>query len=511
MSADNAVPPVATPGEGPYRQYFEDMPCYLSVHDRKFRIVDGNRRFREDFGGRIGEPCYEVYKGLDGVCPDCPVEATFADGESHSSEQSLINARGQKVPVMVNTTPVRDADGKVVAVMEMHTDLTEVKRLESLLEHSQERLAQLFEEVPCYITVQGPDLVVRHANRKFRQTFGSAVGNHCYRVYKHREEQCLVCPTQLTLADGRVRHHEEVVFSAEGEKIHVLCTTAPVHDAEGHVEGAIEMSMDITELRQLQPQLASIGLLVGSISHGIKGLLSGLDGGIYLVNTGLEKDRPERVKKGWDMVQRNVTAIRSMVLDILYYAKDRELILSEVSVEEMASEIEGVIGKKASDQGIELEVTVRPDAGAMQGDHKAIRSTLVNLLENSLEACRGDRQKDGHRVALRIWRTEPWMVFEIEDNGIGMDRETREKIFSLFFSSKGIKGTGLGLFIANKIVDRHGGNIEVESEPGRGTRFLVRLPLEARPSTSPPEEPATESAFDSHGGEGSPVTTVRVE
>ena len=55
MSVDSAVPPVATPGEGPYRQYFEEMPCYLSVHDRKFRIVDGNRRFREDFGGRLGE------------------------------------------------------------------------------------------------------------------------------------------------------------------------------------------------------------------------------------------------------------------------------------------------------------------------------------------------------------------------------------------------------------------------------------------------------------------------
>jgi PAS domain S-box-containing protein len=394
---------------------------------------------------------------------------------------------------MVNTTPVRDEAGEMVAVMEMHTDLTEVKRLESLLQHSQERLAQLFEEVPCYVTVQGPDLVVRHANRKFRETFGAAVGNHCYRVYKHREEQCLVCPTLRTLTDGEVRHHEEVVFSAEGERINVLCTTAPVHDGEGHVEGAIEMSVDITELRRLQPQLASIGLLVGSISHGIKGLLSGLDGGIYLVNTGLEKERPERVKKGWDMVQRNVTAIRSMVLDILYYAKDRELMLSEVSVEQLVAELREVVEKKASDQGTTLEMEVRGDAGTLQGDHKAIRSMLVNILENSLEACRGDRQKDGHRVLFGAWRTPPWMVFEIEDNGIGMDRETREKIFSLFFSSKGIKGTGLGLFIANKIVDRHGGNIEVESAPGRGTRFLVRLPLQARPSTRPPERTTAEA------------------
>ena len=500
MSADNAVPPVATAGpEGPYRQYFEEMPCYLSVHDRKFRIVDGNRRFREDFGGRLGEPCYEVYKGLDGVCPDCPVEATFANGESHSSEQVLINKRGRKVPVMVNTTPVRDADGKVVAVMEMHTDLTEVKRLEGLLEHSQQRLAQLFEEVPCYITVQGPDLKVRHANRKFRETFGPAVGNQCYRVYKHRDEQCLVCPTLLTLADGKVRHHEEVVFSADRERINVLCTTAPIHDAGGHVEGAIEMSMDITELRRLQPQLASIGLLVGSISHGIKGLLSGLDGGIYLINTGLEKERPERVEKGWEMVQRNVSAIRSMVLDILYYAKDRELMVSDVSVEELVSEIRDVMAKKASDQGTALELEVRGEAGALQGDYKAIRSTLVNILENSLEACRSDKQKDQHRVTLGVSRSSPWMVFEIEDDGIGMDQETREKLFSLFFSSKGVKGTGLGLFIANKIVDKHGGDIEVDSEPGRGSRFLIRLPLEARPSTRPSEE--ADAAEVAAGGE----------
>jgi signal transduction histidine kinase len=145
------------------------------------------------------------------------------------------------------------------------------------------------------------------------------------------------------------------------------------------------------------------------------------------------------------------------------------------------------MGKKASDQGIGLETEVRAGAGTLQGDYKAIRSALVNILENSLEACRSDQQKEGHRVRLGVWRTPPWMVFEIEDNGIGMDRETREKIFSLFFSSKGVKGTGLGLFIANKIADRHGGTIEVESEPGRGARFLVRLPLEARPSTRPPE------------------------
>jgi signal transduction histidine kinase len=110
---------------------------------------------------------------------------------------------------------------------------------------------------------------------------------------------------------------------------------------------------------------------------------------------------------------------------------------------------------------------------------------LINLLENSLDACRMDGDKPSHTVEVRARRSEPWMVIEVADDGIGMDRETREKIFSLFFSSKGLKGTGLGLFISNKIVDKHGGTIEVESEVGRGTRFTVRIPLAARPSTTP--------------------------
>ena len=234
-------------------------------------------------------------------------------------------------------------------------------------------------------------------------------------------------------------------------------------------------------------QLTSIGLLVGSISHGIKGLLTGLDGGIYLVNSGFEKDKPDRVRKGWEMVERNVDRIRNMVLDILYYAKDRDLALEHVDLKTMVDELRPGIEKKAADIDVRLRIDADGGLGTLEGDGNALRAMLLNLLENSLDACRMDKEKQPHELRLSIRRAEPWMVIEVSDNGIGMDRETREKLFSLFFSSKGIKGTGLGLFISNKIVDKHGGSIDVESEPGRGSRFLVRLPLEARPSTRPAE------------------------
>jgi PAS domain S-box-containing protein len=458
------------------------MPCYLSVHDRDFRIIDGNRRFREDFAERMGQYCYKVYKGREEICPNCPVEATFADGRNHPSEQLLITREGVEVPVVVHTTPIFDDAGEVVAVMEMHTDIREVKRLQSELQRSQERLAQLFEEVPCFITVQGPDRVIQNANRKFRETFGDPVGENCYKMYKHREEQCLVCPMQQTFDTGETREHEEVLFTKTGEKLNGLCTTAPLRNADGEVEAVIEMCFDITQIRELQSQLASIGLLVGSISHGIKGLLTGLDGGIYMVNTGFAKDKPERVEKGWEMVQRNVERIRSMVLDILYYAKDRELAVEDVDLADLVSEFREGLEKKASDADTIFDVDIAEDTGVFPGDPQAIRAMLLNLLENSLDACRMDKDKDSHTIRLGIRRDPEWMVIEVEDNGMGMDQETREKLFSLFFSSKGIKGTGLGLFISNKIVDKHGGSIGVDSEPGRGTKFEIRLPLVASPS-----------------------------
>ena len=468
-----------------YRQYFEDMPCYLSVHDTQFRIIDGNQRFRRDFGERVGDFCYRVYKGREEVCDNCPVAATFADGVTHVSEQTLLTAGGEQVPVVVNTTPVRNGAGEVIAVMEMHTDLREVKRLQEQLRRSQGRLAQLFEEVPCYISVQGPDRVIQHANRAFRETFGPAIGDHCYSAYKHRDEQCLYCPSQEAFATGKVVKHEEIVTSALGEQINVLCTTAPLRNTAGEIESVIEMSTDITEIRKLQTQLASIGLLVGSISHGIKGLLTGLDGGIYLVNSGFEKNRPERVKQGWEMVQRNVERIRSMVLDILYYAKDRNLEVADLDAGALVRDVVESLQKRATDLDIALTLEVAPDAGIVPGDAKAVRAMLVNIVENSLDACRADTGKTGHAVAVAVRRAPPWLELEVADNGIGMDRETRDKIFSLFFSSKGISGTGLGLFISNKIADKHGGAIEVDSEPGRGSRFVVRLPLEAKPSVPP--------------------------
>jgi signal transduction histidine kinase len=157
----------------------------------------------------------------------------------------------------------------------------------------------------------------------------------------------------------------------------------------------------------------------------------------------------------------------------------------------LAADVCASLQERAKKLSIVLETSI-DGAGEFEGDPQMIRSLLVNLIENSIDACRIDTQKKDHHVEVGFKESPDSVVFTISDNGIGMDQETREKVFSLFFSSKGAGGTGLGLFVANKIAQSHGGTIDVESEEGAGSRFRVELPRH-RPQTVAPPGDTTQS------------------
>jgi PAS domain S-box-containing protein len=470
--------------EHPRRRFsdkvFDAIPGYLTVQDRDLRIIEANDAFKIHFGDFTGKYCYQVYKHRPEKCEDCPVDRTFRDGQKHRSDETVTTLDGSRVNVLVYTTPIFDDNGKVTEVVEMSTDITDIKQLQKQFKDSQARYHQLFEESPCFISIQDNDLRIVDANRLHRETFGEGYGEKCYKIYKHRDKECVPCPVRQSFQDGKARNHEEVVTSLSGDPINVLVHTAPLRNSDGEIEKVIEMSTDITQLRQLQDKLSSVGLLIGSIAHGIKNLLNGLDGGIYLVNTGLKKDNRERIDKGWEIALRNVRRIRSMVMDILYYAKDREPNWEEISTFEMVEDICKLMKERAENQDIVFTYELDGDVGDFEADKQAIHSMLLNLIENSIDACRIDTNKSDHKLVVRLKGNPEKIIFEIEDNGIGMDRETREKAFSLFFSSKGAGGTGLGLFIANKIAQAHGGSINVTSEEDMGSHFIVEL-LRKRP------------------------------
>jgi signal transduction histidine kinase len=234
----------------------------------------------------------------------------------------------------------------------------------------------------------------------------------------------------------------------------------------------------VREKMELRDHLSALGLMIGSISHGIKGLLTRLDAGIYLVESGLNKNDVDEVAEGWEVVKLVVERIRKMIQDILFYAKKRDLEWKQVDAAVFADEVAKTIEPKIKTRKIDFRLDFDPEAGQFFIDPGFLHSALVNILDNAVDACLKDTSQPDHSIIFRMRPDMDNILFEVHDNGIGMDSATFEKIFTLFYSSKGRKGTGLGLFIANKIVRQHGGRITVKSTLGKGSRFTVHIPKE---------------------------------
>ena len=168
-----------------------------------------------------------------------------------------------------------------------------------------------------------------------------------------------------------------------------------------------------------------------------------------------------------------INRVKKMVLDILYYAKSRELETEAVDAAKFLNDTADIAASRADAHKVEFVRDIPDGLGTIQADTAALSAALVNFLENGVDACEG---REGGRLSLCAERKETGLVITISDNGSGMDRETRDKIFTLFFSSKGKRGTGIGLFISNQTIEQHGGSIRVESAPREGSTFVITLP-----------------------------------
>jgi signal transduction histidine kinase/FixJ family two-component response regulator len=355
--------------------------------------------------------------------------------------------------------------------------------LEKLLESDQEeigsvttRFKRVFDDLPCYVAVMDRQLHLTAMNKKFQDDFGDQVGLTCHLALKQSDEPCIPCPVLDTFSDGKSRQLETSIFSPPDRKCEVLVWTSPIRDQEGVVKQVLVLYVDMTQLLDVQNHLASLGLLLGSISHGIKGMLTGLDGGMYLLDSGLKKENEEQVQEGLNVIKQMVGRIRNMVLDVLLFSKERDLKRETVFVEEFTRDVASTIQTKARERSVAFECECELESGTFEVDAGFLRTALVNVLENALEACCDDKAKPEHSIQFHARGVNGTVEFVVKDNGPGMDEDTCSHIFELFYSAKGRKGTGLGLYITDRTVRQHGGEIKVESEPGRGTNFLITIP-----------------------------------
>ena len=223
-------------------------------------------------------------------------------------------------------------------------------------------------------------------------------------------------------------------------------------------------------------RLAAIGQTLAELAHCIKNIMHAMGGGSYILDAGLNTSDLAKAAKGWDIVKRNNEFLKQLVLDMLSYSKEREPGYSVVDINETCEFACRLFQDMARSKATEIVFEGDPSVGTVAVDKTSIKRCLNNLLRNAVEAC-GD---DGGivRIATGSNHEKDEFVIRIQDNGCGISEENKPKLFQVFFSTKGSMGTGLGLAVVHKIITEHRGRIEVESEVGKGTTFIITLPKE---------------------------------
>ena len=297
-------------------------------------------------------------------------------------------------------------------------------------------------------------------------------------VAAHVPTQCDDCPVQKTIRDKKMHFSEETVQTKDGLICQLLVHSAPIFDINGNVAAAIEMATNITKIKEIQKELTTLGNSIAMLSHSIKNILEGLQGGAYVVDEGIKDGDMKLARKGWRIVKKNITDITDVTQNILYSSKNRNLNYKKVSPCDIVRESVNLFQEKATSMDVGLRYEINEKLPLVWLDKFSILRALNNFVWNALEACWREKKKKIHEVIVRAdIFDEKHFFLEVSDNGIGMDPETLKHIFEEFYSTKGAEGTGLGLAVAAKIIFRHGGRKEVESEPGKGSTFRIILSL----------------------------------
>ena len=230
-------------------------------------------------------------------------------------------------------------------------------------------------------------------------------------------------------------------------------------------------------------RMAAIGETTAALSHSIKNILQALHGGADVVKMGLRANNLSQAAKGWDIVERNLDKIYSLTMNLLAYSKEREPQLELVNPRALIDECVELLANSANNKGAMVVADVDRDTPAVPMDPDGMHQVLMNLLSNALDAVQPG--KGLIKVAARFDADNQCLIIEVIDNGVGVPQPMMQHMFELFHSTKGNRGTGLGLAVARKIVQEHEGTISVQSKPGEGTVFTVRLPVTHRNLADP--------------------------
>ena len=233
------------------------MEDTITIQDTEYNIIYQNEPSRRASGGdHLGEKCYRAYESRETVCDGCPVEKAFKDGKSHTTERRT--AISGEIAFWENTAnPIRDAEGRIVACLELARDITERKKQEEALQSERNKLQSLIDAMADNLTIQDSDYNIIFQNEHSRKsTGGDRLGEKCYWAYEGREIICEDCPVEKAFKDGKSHTSERQRGLPSGELSFWENTSNPIRDAQGRVVACLEIGRNITERKKQEQALA---------------------------------------------------------------------------------------------------------------------------------------------------------------------------------------------------------------------------------------------------------------
>ncbi len=457
-------------------KYFDSTPYFVSIHTCDLKIIANDSSYQKYFGNKVGKNSWEIYYGKTATPENCPVGKTMQTGTVQRTTAAVQYQSGAKVPVIVHTAPIYNNNGQMELILEVSSGSREIKQLRKELKTTQQRYQKLFDSVPDFITVLDPEFNIIAVNQRFKDVFGDLIGTRFFDISPNINFSEDDFPLKKTFTDGESHQVETELTAKDGKRFNIILSTAPVKTIGGNVMQIIVIFKDITKIRRLEDNLSTLGLMFSVVSHNIKGILTGLDAGLYHIDRGFYQNIPGRIEEGLEVANLMAERIRKLILDVLYYARPRELHPSITEVDDLIDEVGRQVRPKMGARNIDFQFHADPDSGEFEVDREIFHSILINLLENAMEACMDPRADRQYQISLHAKALPDQIKFEVSDNGMGMDLDQQSNIFSKFFTTKGKKGTGLGLFIANQVVRQHGGEIHVTSAPSKGSVFTILMP-----------------------------------
>jgi PAS domain S-box-containing protein len=358
-------------------------------------------------------------------------------------------------------------------------------RLHEVLEH----LEGVIENSADIIITVSLDHRIQTFNKGAEQALGysreEVIGQRMRKLFARPEDRDAAL--KILENTDHVRNFGTQFRTKSGKLRDVLLTLSRLHDRDGNQIGTFGISKDVTEEKQLLRQLiqskklAAIGQVVTGILHATKNMLSALQGGAYLVRTGMRDGNQERLNDGWEMVEDGIQRISGLSRSMLNYVREWRPDLEDSDLNDVVLGVMDAMNQSASDRGVTLR-SVRVDGlSTVRCDPKLIRTAIMDIASNAIDACELKEygEEETPEVLLKVYPQDDskCVVIEISDNGCGMDKDTTRRVFEPFFSTKEQWGTGIGLAMTSRVIEVHGGRCEVDSEIGKGSTFQVVLPV----------------------------------